>query len=692
MSSSKIRYVFSDSPALQNGLGTPDHIGPLGSIYVDYNEGIAYINKNGISLWNQILDNPVDYIHFNSGLTTTYNGGDLFWDDDTDSLAYKPYTINNDVTVNLGQETLIRVFNQTGSQINNGKVVTITGATSSTPTVSLAIASDGGNTLYKVAGVATHDIPNNSYGFITQFGNVNDINLTGFQLGQVVYLSQTSAGDFVSFSGVNYTGRTAQVGVVLNNSISGRLKVSIINEIPFSNITQLEANILNANNSSTGVFEFSGISKTSNTTFSVAPAKGWIVNNATNPTSPTLKYVNYSGATNIDSPYRTTNTITYILLTSGSTLMMQPTVPTPQQRRQNIFLGKIGHPDKTNFSIAFQVVDYDISPVSQLRDMFTPIPLINNGIYPYPNANLTFNNTAGTLYGLGINFPVDSLNPNSISVSAQTPVSFQYRTQTGGTLTTTTLVDPAYYDNAGVRTIIPAPAKQATNQRVFLLQDGSFRVQYGQTVYTDLTTALSSVQTETFTTFPNWRDNGILIAILSLRSDTTNLADTNQAKFLFVSKFGESVGAAGGLSTTNLQQAYNNSTNPEIIINSTLDGLSIQNGTGNADNITKLIEGINTAGQTTSFIRADGDISGTTLQTNGFIANNNGLTATTISATTYQNLPTDVSVTGGTYSSGGTATFTNNTGGTFTVTGFTQTNYWSSSRTSSKSSHYCICR
>jgi hypothetical protein len=48
-----------------------------------------------------------------------------------------------------------------------------------------------------------------------------------------------------------------------------------------------------------------------------------------------------------------------------------------------------------------------------------------------------------------------------------------------------------------------------------------------------------------------------------------------------------------------------------------------------------------------------------------------GLTANTISATTYLNLPinTDVFVTGGTYSSGD-ATFTNNTGGTFNVTGF----------------------
>jgi hypothetical protein len=46
-----------------------------------------------------------------------------------------------------------------------------------------------------------------------------------------------------------------------------------------------------------------------------------------------------------------------------------------------------------------------------------------------------------------------------------------------------------------------------------------------------------------------------------------------------------------------------------------------------------------------------------------------GLTANTISATTYFNLPKDVFVTGGTYNNG-SATFTNNTGGTFTVTGF----------------------
>jgi len=57
-----------------------------------------------------------------------------------------------------------------------------------------------------------------------------------------------------------------------------------------------------------------------------------------------------------------------------------------------------------------------------------------------------------------------------------------------------------------------------------------------------------------------------------------------------------------------------------------------------------------------------GTVSGATIFTGG-------LTANTISATTYFNLPIDIRVTGGTYTTG-TATFTNNTGGTFNVSGF----------------------
>lgn len=492
-------------------------------------------------------------------------------------------------------------------------------------------------------------------------------------------------------------------------------------------------------NNSTGVFVFTGLSKVSSTQFAVAPVKGWITDTTTNPLSPQILFVYFSGGTFTDSYVNTSNE-TFVYLTSGGTIQQQSTPLTEQQRRQNIFLGKIGHPDRTTINLVFSQPDYVLSPLAQLRDMFVPINLINGGVYPSPNgANLQFNTSAGYLYGLGINFAVDTLAPNTIYVPGNSPTTFQYRTQTGGTIVNVTSIDPTKYDVGGAVTNITGT--KATNQRVYLLQNGTIRVQYGQTTYNTFAAAVQGLQTETFVTFPNFTNNAILIGILSVLSTATDLSDTSKAQFFLASKFGETIGAAGGIGTTTLQQAYNNSSEPEITINSTLDGLTIKNGTGNPDNVAQLLQGANAAGTVTSFIRSDGLISGTTLSTPGFNANSggitattvsattynnlpvtgltqgsnititpngvggftiassagggtftggtvsgatnflNGLTANTISATTYYNLPIDIRVTGGTYN-GGQILFTNNTGGTFTVTGITSSglsaNYYGS--------------
>lgn len=431
------------------------------------------------------------------------------------------------------------------------------------------------------------------------------------------------------------------------------------------NISSTQAN--------TGVIEFSGLSKVSSSTFSVARVKGFIVDDVTNPTIPFLTFVQYSGGTHT-ALYVSSSTETYVYLTSGGTIGQTVTPLTEQQRRQNIFLGKLGHADRTSIINAFSQPDFVLTPLAQLRDMFQPIGFVNGGVVPYANAtNLTFATTANYLYGLGINFSTDALNPNQLYVSGNTATTFQYRTQTGGTASNVTNIDPLNYDLNGV--ITPLSGTKATNQRIYLIQNGVFRIQYGQTSYSNFAAAVAGISTETFNTFSNFRDNAILIGILTVLSTTSDLTDTSKAQFFLASKFGETVGTAGGISTTNLQQAYNNSTSPEIVINATLDGLTIKNGTGNADNVTILLEGQTGTNGITSFIRADGYISGTTFQSNGFIGNSNGITATTVSATTYYNLPTDIRVTGGTYSDN-TFTYTNNTGGTFntlfnTMTGLT---------------------
>jgi hypothetical protein len=107
----------------------------------------------------------------------------------------------------------------------------------------------------------------------------------------------------------------------------------------------------------------------------------------------------------------------------------------------------------------------------------------------------------------------------------------------------------------------------------------------------------------------------------------------------------------------------------------TLTGTGVTNYLAKWNGVNELIDSqiiddgtdITFGGNSVTFT-ADVNISGTTIIDDDVIIYN-GLTASTISATTYQNLPIDVFVTGGTYSNG-TTTFTNNSGGTFNVSGF----------------------
>jgi len=585
--------------------------------------------------------NKVDYIIFNTGTTSaTTVAGTIYFDNTEKALSYNT-SINQGVTVNLGQQNYLRVFNNSGLDIQKGKVVELLSSYSGLPAVILAVNRFLNDR--DVVGVAAETIPNNSEGIVLTYGIISNITVTGGSIGSLVYASDTNPGEIknaTEFNTFPLTARTNSVGYIIQTgTTTGKIFVNPVNENSTLSLTELQRNVLEGNVISTGVFNFSGITLASSSTFNVGAVDAWLVDNTTDPLRPVVSYIEYSGQTNIPSLYYSSATETYLLLTSTATITQQTTFPTPQQRRESVYLGKMGHGNRTSLINAFNEPDLEVSPLSQLRDMFTPIKLINENVYPSPNTGLTFNTSSGTLWGLGIGFLTNKLNPSSLSVSGNSPTTFQYRTQTGGTATNRTTIDPANYDLNGIITSIGSPAKQATNQRIFLLQNGQFRIQYGQTKYTDLTTAIAAVNTEAFTTFSNFRDNAILIAILSVRSDATILTDTLQAKITFASKFGETVGGTGGISTTTLQQAYNNSSNPEIVTNSAEGALSIKNGTGNADNVTRLLEGLDTAGNTTSFIRADGDISGTTLQTSSFTANSTGLSATTISATTYQNLP-----------------------------------------------------
>jgi hypothetical protein len=669
-----------------------------------------------------------NYIDFNTGTTSPTNiSGRVFYDNQSHSLAYYP-DINQNVKVEMGQQLYIRGFNNTGTIIPKGSVLSIQSATNGLPNFTLAVISHTG--FSQVIGLAASDIPINGNGLALSQGILSGITINTFNVGDILYASPFSAGTYVaSTSNFPFSARTNQIGFVTSTgTTNGQIYVSINNEDENLTLTDIERNILEGNVISTGTYEFTGITTYSTTTINVAPMRGWLVRNTYSyATLPDVLNLYYTGGTNISLPNIGTADSTYLLVNSGATLYQQTTFPTPQERRENIYLGKVNHPNRSTISSINNTVDFDVSPMSALRDLWTPLKLINQGILVSANgANLNINTSAGTLWGNGIGWITSQLNPDSISISGTSPTTFQYRVQTGGTFSNTTTIDVSHYDLNGVVTAVGGGAGSSTNQRVYLFPTGLVRIQYGQTVYGTLAAAVAGVQTESFVEYPNNRDNAILIGVISVNKNATLLNNTGQAVFTLVSKFGELLGGTGGLSTTTLQQAYDNSTTPEIVTNSTLGALSIKNGAGTADNITILFEGQTSTNGVTSFISADGYISGTTFQSNGFIGNNggatattlniitlgsgtsianlgvdvtgrvvtgttggstftggtvngatiftNGLTANTISATTYYNLPTDVYSTGGTYN-GSNLYITNNTGGTFTITGLTATGF-----------------
>jgi hypothetical protein len=152
----------------------------------------------------------------------TYAEGRVFYDSTAHTLNY--YNDNSQMSVNIGQEQIIRVRNQTGSDIPNGSVVYVNGATGNTPTISLAIATAFSTS--DIIGVTTTDVTNNGFGYVTVNGLVNGLDTSAFADGNPVFLSATTAGAFTATEPVapNYS---VQVGVIVRaNPSVGTLLVA----------------------------------------------------------------------------------------------------------------------------------------------------------------------------------------------------------------------------------------------------------------------------------------------------------------------------------------------------------------------------------------------------------------------------------------------------------------------------------
>ena len=99
--------------------------------------------------------------------------------------------------ITQAQNLVTEVYNSTGATLLKGTVVYINGGHGNLPTVAKAIATSDA-TSAQTYGVVRADITNNNNGYVTVFGNIDNLDTQAYSDGTQLYLSGTTAGAWTS--------------------------------------------------------------------------------------------------------------------------------------------------------------------------------------------------------------------------------------------------------------------------------------------------------------------------------------------------------------------------------------------------------------------------------------------------------------------------------------------------------------
>jgi hypothetical protein len=170
------------------------------------------------------LVHSIDFWQFNTSFIDAQVEGRLQWNSEDGTLEYG--LPGGNVTLQIGQEQLVKCTNKTAGNIPNGACVYISGAQGSRPTIALADSSEGTGKV--PIGVATEDIDIDADGYVNVGGLVRGIDTSAISAGGIAFLSDTVPGAYRSTppAAPNYT---TIVGYCLfSNDTDGILFVRVL--------------------------------------------------------------------------------------------------------------------------------------------------------------------------------------------------------------------------------------------------------------------------------------------------------------------------------------------------------------------------------------------------------------------------------------------------------------------------------
>lgn len=169
----------------------------------------------------------IDYIDFvtANAANPTFQTGRLYYDIDTADLQYN--TVVNNVSMNLGQQLVVKVKNDSNTTINKGKLVRINGGLGNNPTIATASWENDSNSA-NTLGMMVNTVAHNDFGYVILNGVLIGVDTNTFSAGQTLYLS--SSGDYTNVKPVA-PRHSVKVGEVIRvgNSSVGSLFINIQN-------------------------------------------------------------------------------------------------------------------------------------------------------------------------------------------------------------------------------------------------------------------------------------------------------------------------------------------------------------------------------------------------------------------------------------------------------------------------------
>lgn len=144
------------------------------------------------------------------------------------SITVSTVGTNDDLSVNFTTNVVCLVRNTTGATLTKGTAVYINGATGQVPTVTKAQANSDTSSA-QTLGLLKADLANNTNGYVTIIGLIDDVDTSAYTDGAQLYLSGTTAGTLTSTKPSAPTHLVYVAVVEYAHAVHGKLFVKVQN-------------------------------------------------------------------------------------------------------------------------------------------------------------------------------------------------------------------------------------------------------------------------------------------------------------------------------------------------------------------------------------------------------------------------------------------------------------------------------